>query len=551
MSGAVLCSACYVGIDFVDDDAQADGGSDDSAADSGADGGEEELGPYAEPRLRVLLGRQYVNAVTDLLGPAAGEAVDPRTDVALNGFVAVGASQLALSDDDIDRFESSARAAAAAARAADTLGDFYSCEPVDAADSNCMTEFVADFGYLAWRRPLDDAELTRWVAVGVEAAVDLGDFETGLEFVVAGMLQSPYFVYQVERGEPVADLGAAGVERRALQPHELATRMAFFLTDSTPSRELLAAAEAGELDDEAGVRAWALELMDHPRSQAALEGYFAELLHIDHLEAVAKDGGTYPGWSPALAESMRGETLALVSEVIWEEGRDFRDILDADYTYVDEALANHYGVAYPGPSGFQRVALPEGQKRGGILGHAGLMSSLSHVDSTSPTIRGKFVQERLLCFTIPPPPPGVVTDLPSTEEAKTMRERLALHQQEPECAGCHSIMDPPGLGLENFDGVGRYRELDNGEPIDALSDLDGDSFEGSGQLGSVIRERPRFTYCSVANLYRHATGHIESGGEVDSLLTVDDAFSAEGHAFRALLVELVASDAFRLVGELQ
>jgi hypothetical protein len=155
----------------------------------------------------------------------------------------------------------------------------------------------------------------------------------------------------------------------------------------------------------------------------------------------------------------------------------------------------------------------------------------------------------MLCFSIPPPPPGVVTDLPSTEQAKTMRERLALHQEEPLCASCHTLMDPIGFGLENYDGVGLFRTLDNGAPIDALSDVDGVPFEGALELGHALREREQFSYCSVLNLYRHATGHVEAAGELGRLQDVTDAFIAADHRLKDALVELVVSRAFRYVGE--
>jgi hypothetical protein len=142
-----------------------------------------------------------------------------------------------------------------------------------------------------------------------------------------------------------------------------------------------------------------------------------------------------------------------------------------------------------------------------------------------------------------------VTDLPSGDGATTMRERLAMHQDDPICSSCHTIMDPAGLGLENYDGVGKYRTLDNGAPIDALSDLDGEPFEGALELGQLLRERPRFSYCSVLNLYRHATGHVEAPGENQHLLEVDEAFVASEYRLKAALVELVASRAFRYVGE--
>ena len=539
---SVLLAACSKGDDAADTFTTVD------TAESGEEGGDGDpsLADFAEPRLRILLGRQYVNAVTDLLGPAAGAAASPRADVTLNGFDAIGASQLSLSDADIDAYERSATAIAAAAVAdLSTLAPYLPCAPTGPGDAECMGNFVIQFGYMAWRRPLTNDEIGRWASVGMSAAADLGDFYTGIEYVIAGMLQSPNFLYQVEVG---VDTGE-GEGVRKLSGYEVATRLSLFLLDTTPSPELLEAAAGGELDTAAGVRSWAEVMILDPRSRLAFDRYFEEVLYLRKLAEIAKDPGTYPGWSPYLAESMLVETIALIDEVVWIQDGDFRDILTAEETFVNDVLAEHYGIAYPGPSGFQKVPVTPGQKRGGIFGHASMLSVLAHVSSSSPTIRGKFIQERMLCFSIPPPPPGVVTDLPSTEDAKTMRQRLALHQQEDLCASCHLIMDPIGLGLENYDGVGLYRTLDNGEPIDAASDIDGVPFEGALELGQALRERDAFGRCSILNLYRHATGHVEVPGEVAFLEDVDEAFADSQYRLQRALVELVASEAFRYVGE--
>lgn len=511
----------------------------------GEDEGDSE-GAYAAPRIRILLARQYVASVRDLLGESAAAVASTRTDVTLNGFDAIGAAQIALSSHDIDIYEQSAGAIAAAALATpDALAPYRLCTPSEPGDAACMRSFVSEFGYLAWRRPLDEAELGRWTDVGLAAALDFGSFDKGLEFVVAGMLQSPNFLYQIETGEPDPD--NPGLRR--LGGYELATRMSYFLLDTTPSRALLDAAAAGELDAGEGVRAWAEALLVDPRSRVAFDNFFEELLYLRKLDETAKDLGTYPGWSPYLADSMRVETIALVDDIIWLRDADYREILTADYTFVNEALAEHYGIAHPGGTGFAQVALPAGEKRGGVFGHASLLAVLAHVSSTSPTIRGKFVQERMMCTSMPPPPPGVVTDLPSGAEYKTMRERLAAHQEEEQCKTCHQFMDPIGLGLENYDGVGRFRTMENGVMIDTLSDMEGEPFDGAAELGAIVATRPKFSLCTILNLYRHATGHVEDDGELARLDDVDAAFVAGQYRFKAALVELVASKAFRFVGE--
>lgn len=517
----------------------------DDEADEGQDEGVDE-GAYAAPRIRILLARQYVASIRDLLGEPAAQVANARADVTLNGFDAIGAAQIALTSHDIDIYEQSAGAIAAAAIATPgATAPYLACVPTEPGDAACMRSFVAEFGGVAWRRPLDEAELTRWTDVGLAAALDFGSFDKGLEFILAGMLQSPNFLYQIEVGEPDPD--EPGLRR--LTSYEVATRMSYFLLDTTPSRELLDAAAAGELDTADGVRAWAEALVLDPRARAAFDNFFEEVLYLRKLDETAKDPGTYPGWSPYLADSMRVETLALVDDVIWLQDGDYREILTADYTFINEALAEHYGVAYPGGTGFQKITLSPAEKRGGVFGHASVLSVLAHVSSTSPTLRGKFVQERMMCTSIPPPPPGVVTDLPSGAEYKTMRERLAAHQEQEQCNACHQFMDPIGLGLENYDGVGRFRTMENGVMIDTMSDMEGDPFDGAAQLGALLSERPKFSLCTILNLYRHATGHVEDEGELARLSDVDESFIAGQYRFKAALVELVTSKAFRFVGE--
>lgn len=501
-----------------------------------------------EPTLHRLLARQYRNSVRDLLGDGAALAVTPPQDTEVNGFEAIGASQIAVNDDAVSKYESSARAAAAAAMGDIARIDAYvDCAPEAPGDADCHARFVERFGRLAWRRPLDQDEISRYSAIGVLAGEAYGDFHAGVERSLAAMLESPHFVYQVELGVPQATDPSV----RRLTGYEMAARMSFFLLDSTPPPELLDAAEAGALDTAGGVRAAARDLLDRPEAREALRGYHDELLRLRALGELPKDQGTYPEFTPSLASAMREETLLLIDELVWDSDGDFRDFFDADHTWVNPELAAFYGVDAPSQDGFAKVTLPAEQKRGGFLGQAAFLATYAHAAGTSPTLRGKFVRERLLCQDIPAPPPGVVTVLPSDDDAKTMREKLAMHQQNPSCASCHKLMDNVGLGLENYDGVGAYRTTENGVDIDAASDLDGVAFDGAASLGAAVRDHEGVPACLVRNLYRHAAGHVETDGEEASLLAIEHAFVKSGYRLREALVEIVASDAFRGAGALE
>lgn len=545
---AALVSGCYSGLD---ERPGASAGQDDGA-DDGMDGDDGEIPEELEPApasLRLLLQRQYVGAIEDLLGPEAAAVAAPPENHAINGFDAVGASQLALGDAEIDAYEQSARAVAEAAAAAGTLSGWLACDPAVQGTDVCMEQVVGSFGRRAWRRPLTDEEIQRYAAVGTTAVADLGSFDLGLQEVVAALLQSPHFLYQVEVGEPDPD----DPSRRKLTQHELATRMSFFLVDTIPDAELLDDADAELLATPDGIRDAAVRLLERPRARESLAAFFGEAWRLRNLDGLPKDQGTFPQWTPELAAAMRAETLALVEEVAWNRDADFREVFTADYTFANAQLGFHYGL--PGAAELgdtpTRVELGGLDGRGGVFGHAAFLSLLAHVSSTSPTLRGKFVLENVLCRIVPPPPPGVVTDLPVPEEGQTMRERLEKHQTDPSCAGCHGLIDPIGFGLENYDGIGRFRTEDNGSPIDATASIDGQPFELARGLGALVAESPDSAKCLVRNLYRSATGHIETEGEEVALVALEDAFVDSGHRMQALLVEIVASPAFRVVAEPQ
>jgi len=348
-------------------------------------------------------------------------------------------------------------------------------------------------------------------------------------------------LYLIEIGE--ADGGGQG--RLRLSGYEVASRLAFFLTGSTPGEELLSAAEAGELDTADGIRAWARALLAQPTAREAIARIFDELLQLRELSQLTKDPRVFPSFNPALAAAMREETQQLLASLIWDEAGDFRRFFDADYTFVNRDLASLYGLGDGPPTGFAQVSLPEDGMRGGFLGQASFLSLMAHPATTSPTLRGKFVREKLLCENIPPPPPDVDTNLPNTE-GMTMRQKLMAHRQNPSCAGCHVLMDDIGLGLENFDAIGAFRTSDSGQPVDASSTLDElGSFTGARELGLLLGADWRGTHCLARNLFRAATGHVDGLGESGPLNLADDRFGASGFRLQELLVEIAASDAFR------
>lgn len=500
----------------------------------------------APPHLRRLLTRQYVNAVGDLLGPEAAAAANPAGDISSQGFEAIGASMFAVSSSGVQQYESSSRAIAAAARAAGAFDAHHACLPAQPADEACFREFIERFGLRAWRRPLETVEIDSWVAVAMAAAQDpeLGTFEHGLEWVAVGFLQSPNFLYQVEIGKDSTALN------RRLDSYEMATRLSFFLNDTAPSAALLDAAKDGDLDSAAGVREAAAAMLESPAAKGALRGLYAERFLVRDVDGLQKDEFEYPQWGDELAASFQEESLRLLDEVVWTDDLDWKAILTAEHAWVDANIAPVYGV--PAPSvGFVRTDLPAEQGRAGLLTQGGTMSLLAHPNSTSPTRRGKFIQERLLCNVISPPPPDVDISLPPDPPTGpvTMREKLIQHQEDPTCATCHVQMDNAGFALEHFDAIGQWRATDQGLEIDDSGDIPGlGTFDGSRGLGAFLAEQPAVDRCMALTIFRHALGRapaIEEAPIVDALAL---AFETNDGRIKGFLLDLVTSDAFRNVG---
>lgn len=485
--------------------------------------------------LRRLLARQYASAIGDLLGPAAQAAVTPPDDLSINGSTSIGAAQLAIaSEHQVDQYERSAFAAARAAIARTDKAALIGCTPASNADATCLDAFVERFGKKALRRPLTDGEKTAIIAVATQAGTKLNSFDGAIEFAIAALLQLPDFIYLVE-------LGADQMGARKLTGYEMAARMSFFMLGTTPSDALLAAAESGQLDTGDGVRAHARTLLSSPRAKQAVEAFFDELLELPRLDDLAKDPALFPSYAPSLANAMRDETHRLLEAVVWEHHGSFGDALDAPFTFVNAELAGLYGLSGVTGTSLSRVALPSGP-RAGLLGQGSFLSINAHVNATSPTLRGRFVRLMAMCQAIPPPPANVSTKFADDPNAKTARQRLAVHQADPACSGCHSLTDGLGLALENFDAIGRYRTTEEGVTIDPnSSDPLLGSFGSPRELGQALKAQPSVAHCFTRHLFRAATGHLDTQGEQPSLEYVTKA----GTTTQDALVELVGSAAFR------
>ena len=528
----------------VQDEARASGGAGAPAADPGDGllGGAPAPGVFAPEAatLRRLTLVEYENTLRDLFGATVTLPSDLEPDTLLHGSSVIGASRVALSARAVEQFE-----AAALALTEQVFGDaalretVTGCDP--ATEAECTREFVERFGRRVFRRPLSSEEQERYATLGDAAAQALNDPWSGPRYAALGLLQSPNFLYRVELGVP----DPSDPTRRVFRGYELATRLSYFLWDTTPDVELLDAAGRGDLDSEAGLLAEAERLLESPRAERAAQTFFAELFRLDRLGDLVQLPSAFPEVTATLGPALRQETLSFFSDLVARDA-GYRTIFETRKTFVNRELAALYGVAAPNGDEFGEVTLPADGPRAGILGQAGFLANNAHPASSSPTLRGKFIREVLLCQAIPPPPPDVVTDLAGMDsEPRTMREKLAMHSENPACAACHKVMDPIGLALENFDGIGAYRSMDAGKTIDASGELDGVSFSDALGLGSALARHTSLTECLVRSVYRKGVGHLESSDEQPLITSLGQKSDREGTRIRALMLDVIRSAGFR------
>lgn len=502
------------------------------------------LPPAALPR---LTSEQYRNTLVELFGSAAPKGpLEDDTKPYL--FYNIGASTTTLSELGVQLYEESADAlshyvfADQARRAA-----FVGCAPASPGDA-CVESFLQRFGRRVVRRPLTQEELTRWLNVSKTLA-DTDAWE-GLRLAVAGLLQSPSFLYRLDLG--TAD--EASASRRPLTGYEIASRLSFLFWNQAPDEALLDAAERGELDTPQGITQEAERLLEDPRARRAVRTFFRQYLDIGRLEGITRNPATYPFFTPTITDAMRKEVEMIVEDLVFEQRADARRIFSTRNTFVNSELAALYGVDAPGasPTTFVKVELPADGPRAGILTLGAFLTMNAHESYTSPTARGKYVRERVLCLDVPAPPPGVDTSLDPVmmgEPPKTVRERMDLHRTNPSCAACHAFIDPPGFLFEHFDSSGAYRTVQEGVlPIDSSGELDGTPLSDARGLATVLETDERVGRCMVKQLYRHAQGRLETPGEALALETLSERFSTTSFDFRSLLLDLVTHDAFRFVG---
>ena len=526
--------------------AGAGGSAGDSGGVSGSGGAPVVFAP-SPGAYRRLTSAAFRNSLRDLLdGPVDVGELEPDS-WSIGGLPTVGAAEVSISQRGVEQYQSAVEAATAqvfadAARRDRVLG----CQPANATDAECFRRFVTSFGRRAFRQPLTEAQIVRYTALITSTAATLGNVYDGLRSGMTGMLLSPYFLYRLERGAPPA----SGSGFWQYTSTEMASRLSYFLTNSTPDPSLLDSAEQDGLQTVDAVREQASRLLETSAGRESVRNFATELFQLPIIGARAKDPGMYPEYTPALQAAMMQEIPAMLTGLAFDRNASALEFFTTRETFVNAELAALYGLPAAGrSSALTPATLPADGLRAGLLGTAGLLSLYASQKEGSPTQRGKFIREVLLCEHIPPPPPDVDTTLedPPSGEMLTKREKLEQHQTSDSCRGCHAILDPLGLTLENFDAIGKFRTMDHQKPIDVTGNLDDVPFNGPVELGQMLAARPETAACLVRNIYRYGTGHVEVASEAPIVTDLAARFQATGHNLKQLMLDLVTSDGFRYV----
>lgn len=485
--------------------------------------------------LRRLTRVEYENTVHDLFGLDLPLASSFPADPVAGGF-GNNAAVLTVSSLQAEKYLEAAEVVAATA--VKDLSTLVPCEP--SGEETCARQFIERFGRRAYRRPLAPADTDRLLRA-FRAGRAEGTFSAGIELVIQTALQSPSFLYRFELGGTTP----ANAKLVPLTQHEVASRLSYFLWASMPDAALDAAADAGKLGTPDQIAAQARVMLAAPRARAAVGDFYRQWLGLGALDGVAKDPAVYPELTDELRGAMRAETQAFVEHVVWSADHKLGTLLTAPLGFPSTAaLAGIYGVgAAPG-----MVALPPAQ-RAGVLTQASVLAVHALPDQSSPVTRGKFVRQQLLCQTPAQPPPNLNVTPPDVDPTKTTRERFAEHTANAGCAACHALMDPIGFGLEAYDGIGRFRSMEGGRPVDTSGELTqtkdaNGPFVGARALAERLAGSAQVRDCVATQWFRYAMGRFDGAGDTCSLEPLREAFTASGGDLQDLLVAMTRTEAF-------
>jgi uncharacterized protein DUF1592/uncharacterized protein DUF1588/uncharacterized protein DUF1585/uncharacterized protein DUF1595 len=421
----------------------------------------------------------------------------------------------------------------------------FTCRPIESADElPCARQIIGQLATQAYRRPVggDLESLLKFY----QDARKKGDFESGVRMALQAILASPYFVFRFEQ-EPA---GVRPGQNYRITDVELASRLSFFLWDTAPDAELVKTARLGTLRNPGALEKQVRRMLADPRSEALSTRFASQWLRLQDVDKIHPDALLYPQYDATLADAMQRETELLFDDVVHAD-RSVIDLLTADYTFVNERLARLYGIPNVAGPAFQRVQIPDPNRRG-ILGHGSILMQTSVADRTSPVLRGKWIMEVLLGSPPPPPPPNV----PLLEETKavagskvlTVRERMEEHRKNPACTSCHRVIDPLGLALDNFDVTGAWRIKDNGSPVDPTGTLyDGTPLDGPASLRqALLNHQDVVLRVFTENLMAYALGRRVEYYDMPAIRAIVQKASQNGNRMSSFIMGVVNSAAFQM-----
>ena len=458
------------------------------------------------PMVRRLTEAQYRASIADIF--AADIPVTARFEkpVRVDGLISIGTGVSGMSPFAVEQSDAAAQGIAAAVLSEKRRGEFLSCGPESKStfDEQCARSFLAQTGRKLFRRPLTDAEVTKYVGLARDVHARLGSFYDGLQLSLYTMLVSPDFLFRIERMAPGAE-GSTG----ELDAFSTASRLSFFLTNSTPDDELLRAAEAGELEHGWGLRRQVNRLMQSDRFEDAIRAFFTDMLQFDRFEDLSKDPAIYPAFNSDVAADAQEQTLRTIVEHLITKRADYRDLFTTRDTFLTRPLGVIYRTPVPTRGGWDAVTFAPGAHRAGIQSHVSFLALHSHPGRSSPTLRGYAAREIFLCQNVPDPPATVnFTAIEEGTHTKmvTARDRLWRHATDPSCAGCHKVMDPVGLTMEQYDGLGSFRTHENEALINTAGSLDGVNFTTADGLAQALHDHPETPRCVAERMYKSAVG---------------------------------------------
>jgi hypothetical protein len=495
--------------------------------------------------MRRLTEAEYRHAIADVFGPEikVGGRFDPivRPD---HELVATGAADSTLSPAGFEQFDVMARTIAGQVLDEQHRATFLACTPpADAtqADAACAASFFRQLGVYVFRRPLTAGEVNFYTGLAGRGAEPTKDFYKGLELGLASMLVAPEFLYRVDTAAP---------DGRQLDSYSKASRLSFLIWDSVPDQALLTAASRGELETPKGLQAQVDRMIASPKAQQGVRAFFTDFLQLDRVADLSKDTVVYKRFTQPVAQDLKEQVLLTVVDHLITQDKSYPELFTTRKTYLNRRLGLMYHAPVAKADGWEPYEIPATDERAGLLGQGAFLALFSHEGRSSPTLRGRAIREVLLCQPVPNPPANVdFSGFNDTSNAvlKTARQRLTRHVSDPVCASCHKITDPLGLPLERFDGVGTFRDSENGAPIDAGGSFEGKTFDGANALGYLMSQSSGPTECLTSRAAEYATGQVTDKlpkGWVDALVK---AFQAGGYKYPGLIETIAQSPEFYAV----